>query len=150
NGQRRVVEGGDRLRLAVVTHFEIVFGQGRHQPAVAIHHGDEDTDEIGPAAERGLLRRGRAKETYQTYDHGSADEGPHHHTHSRLVHRPAVQLTHKMYGIAIFFVSRDEVANAYAAQDVGGRRFAGGQSARRASQRRAGRRAHAPLRQRAV
>ncbi len=58
-GLGRVVELGDRLRLALVAHLEVVLCQGGDEPAVSIRHGDEDTDGVAPAAKDRLLPPGR-------------------------------------------------------------------------------------------
>ena len=51
-----VVEHGDRLRLSIVSNFEVVLGETGDQPAIPVHHGDEHADEVGATPEHALLR----------------------------------------------------------------------------------------------
>ena len=74
----RVVELGDRLRLALVAHLEVVLRQRRDEPAVSIGHGDEDTDGVAAAAEDRLLEPGRG--------HGGNDAGGQRHTRQQPFH----------------------------------------------------------------
>ena len=75
---RSIVEQSDRLRLALVAHLEFVLCQGRHQPTIAVDHGDEDTDDVAAAAEDGLLEPGRG--------HGGNDAGGQRHTRQQPFH----------------------------------------------------------------
>ena len=56
DGLRRVVEQDDRLRLALVAHLEVVLRQRRHEPPLAVGHGDEHPHDVAAASEHRLLR----------------------------------------------------------------------------------------------
>ena len=58
---RAVVELRERLRLAVVADLEVVAAECRHEPAVPVGHGDEDTDRVASRAEDLLCERRRTR-----------------------------------------------------------------------------------------
>ena len=63
----------DRLRLALVPHLEVTLRQRRHQPAVAIRHGDEHPHDVAAAPEHWRLLLGCIRDG--EHSHGEADTG---------------------------------------------------------------------------